>query len=232
MPQHTFRRFDDELNQIRDLILTMGSLIEKAIDRSVSSFLEGEPAEARRVIEEDSTVNAMEVKVDEMLRRILALRQPAGRDLRFLISNMKVVTDLERIGDLAVSIAKCTLEAGQHPTQQTKIARMSGQVQKQVNTALDALSREDNDLAMQVIENDKEIDALYHDIYRETVSGMLDSPQDVSLMITLTNVIKNLERIGDHATNIAEMVIYTVVGHDIRHVDHQSAAALLQKRSD
>jgi phosphate transport system protein len=227
---HTMRRFDDELSELKAKVLSLGGLVEKAIAGSTQALMAADVQLAEQTIERDAAVNALEVQCDDLIRRILVLRQPAARDLRFILSSVKVVTDLERMGDLAVGIAEGSLRlqgTGVHPIR--ALSNMSEAVQSQVSRALDALSRGDIDLAIEVIEHDAAVDEMYHSLYREILTYMLENPPGISGYIILSNISKNLERIGDHATNICEMVIYMIRGHDIRHVDHEAAAALLKE---
>ncbi len=226
--QHTFKRFSDELESLKNHVLSMGGLIERAIGHAVQSMLEQDEKLANKTIERDRAINALEVQCDEMTRDILVRRQPAAGDLRLIMGIIKVVTDLERMGDLAANICKGTLYAIDNPPRHfSNLDIMGEKVQQQVVRALDALARGDIDLALKVIERDKSVDALYKRMYRELITYMMEDSRDISAYFTLTNVAKNLERISDHATNIAEMVIYMERGHDIRHVNHEAAAKLL-----
>jgi len=226
---HTAKRFDEELSELKNRVLSLGGLVEKAIGNATRALLQRDTELARTTIERDKAVNALEVQCDDLTRRILVLRQPAAGDLRFIISAIKVVTDLERMGDLAVGICEGALRLEEVPVQtRVSLSGMSELVIAQVSRALDAMARGDIELAMEVIEKDGAIDAMYHSAYREILTYMLESPPQISGYIILSNIAKNLERIGDHATNICEMVIYTIRGHDIRHVDHEAAAALLR----
>jgi len=230
MPQaHMVKRFDEELTELKNHVLSLGGLVEKAIANAMTSLLRHDTDLARKTVERDKAINALEVQCDEMTRRILVLRQPAAGDLRFIISTIKVVTDLERMGDLAAHISQSALKLESTPIQaKAGLSGMSELVQQQVSRALDALSRGDVDLAMEVIAKDDAIDDLYRGTYREILTYMLEDAPNISAYITVANVAKNLERLGDHATNICEMVIYMIRGHDIRHVDHEAAAALLR----
>ena len=233
MSQHTYKRFSDELDTLKEHVLSMGGLIERAIGHAVKSMLEQDEKLANKTIERDKAINALEVQCDEMTRDILVRRQPAASDLRLIMGIIKVVTDLERMGDLAVNIAKGTLFSIPNPPRQfSNLDIMAEKVQRQVNRSLDAISRGDINMAMDVIENDYNIDKIYKRMYREMITYMMEDPRDISAYFTLSNVAKNLERISDHATNIAEMVIYIERGHDIRHVDHDAAAKLLTGESD
>ncbi|MDQ7005248.1 MAG: phosphate signaling complex protein PhoU [Ghiorsea sp.] len=173
------------------------------------------------------------MQCDEMTRDMLVRRQPAAGDLRFIMGVIKLVTDLERMGDLSAGIAKGTLYSLESPPRVfSNLDIMSEKVLRQVSRALDAFSRGDVDLALTVIEKDEGIDVLYKRLYREMLTYMVEYPQSISSSIILSNVAKNLERISDHATNIAEMVIYIEQGHDIRHVDHEAAARILAGDDD
>ena len=228
MPLHTIKRYDEELTQLKELVLSMGGLVERAIKNAVRSMLEQDAKRARKTIDRDAAINALEVQCDDLTRHILVRRQPAAGDLRFIIATIKVVTDLERMGDLAAGIAEGTLRMlDKLPKNFSNLEAMGEKVLRQVNRALDALSRGDIDLAMTVIEKDQGVDELYKAMYREMITYMLEDTRTITTSIILSSASKNLERIGDHATNIAEMVIYNIRGHDIRHVDHEEAAKLL-----
>jgi len=233
MPLHTIKRFDEELTQLKEHVLAMGGLVERAIKNAVRSMLEQDAKRAQKTIDRDAAINALEVQCDDMTRNILVRRQPAAGDLRFIIAIIKVVTDLERMGDLASGIADSTLRVLDTPPRNfSNLEAMGEKVLRQVNRALDALSRGDIDLAMTVIEKDQGVDELYKAMYRETITYMLEDPRTITTSIILSSVAKNLERIADHATNIAEMVIYNIQGHDIRHVDHEEASKLLSGEAD
>lgn len=228
MTQHTIKRFDEELSKLKERVLSMGGLVERAIGHAVKALLEQDEKLARKTIKRDEAINALEVQCDEMTRDILVRRQPAAGDLRFIMGIIKVVTDLERMGDLAAGIAHTALNLkDQPPKNYSNIDIMSEKVIRQVNRALDALSRGSGDLSMTVIEKDEGIDKLYKRMYREMLTYMVEDPREITPCIALSSAAKNLERISDHATNIAEMVVYMEHGHDIRHVDHEAAARLL-----
>ncbi len=228
MPAHTMKRFDEELTELKEHVLSMGNLVERAVRNAVKCMLEQDEALAEKTLERDKAINALEVQCDEMTRDILVRRQPAAGDLRFIMAIIKLVTDLERMGDLAAGIAKGMLRSMDNPPRIfSNLDIMGEKVQRQVNRALDAFSRGDIELAMKVLEKDEGIDVLYKRMYREMLTYMMEDPRSIGSSIILSNVAKNLERISDHATNIAEMVIYMERGHDIRHVDHEAAARLL-----
>ncbi len=233
MSLHTMKRFDEELSDLKERILTMGGLVEQAVNDAVQALLTQNEQLAVATIDRDKAINALEVQCDEMTRDIIVRRQPAATDLRFLIASTKVVTDLERMGDLASGIASGMLHTLENPPKHlSTLDTMSNKVTQQVNRALDALTRGDITLALKVIEKDKRVDDLYKTIYRETLTYMLEDTRSISSAIVLSNIAKNLERIADHATNIAEMVIYIIKGHDIRHVDHKTASKLLKPKAE
>lgn len=228
MQQHTMKRFDEEMDELREHILSMGSLVERAVGNAVKSMLEQNEKLAKKTIKRDRAINALEVQCDEMTRDLLVRRQPAAGDLRFIMAIIKLVTDLERMGDLAIGIAQGTIYSLENPPRVfSNLDIMAEKVIRQVDRALDAFARGDTELAMIVIEKDDGIDTLYKRMYREMLTYMMEDPHSISSSIILSNIAKNLERISDHATNIAEMVIYIERGHDIRHVDHEAAARIL-----
>ena len=231
MPHHTLKRFEDELNELKEKILAMGALVEKATNRSMNSLIKHDTKRAHKVIARDSAINALEIEIDEMTRTILALRQPAASDLRFVMTTIKVVTDLERMGDLAEGIAEKMLQTEDHPLIQVdSLHDLSDLVLTQIKIALDAFARGDIEAAMRCIESDKKVDAKYNAMMREHLTYMIEDPRQIGAGLIASNIAKNLERIGDHAVNVAEMVIYMVKGHDIRHIDHNTASALINEK--
>jgi phosphate transport system protein len=229
---HTVKRYDTELAGLKAQVLGMGGLVEGAISNAMRALVTHDTALARQTIDHDLAINAVEVECDDLISRIIALRQPAAGDMRFILAAVKAVTDLERMGDLAAGICEGVVFLDERPLHPSpNLAGMGRIVESQVERALKAFSDGDIDLAMAVIENDHTIDTLYQGMYREVLTYMLENPQYLSGYIILSNVAKNLERIGDHATNICEMVIYMIRGHNIRHVDHDAAAALLKRNA-
>jgi len=233
MPQHTMKRFDEELNELKEHVLSMGGLVERAIGNAVKAMLEQDEELAQKTIKRDAAINALEVQCDELTREILVRRQPAAGDLRFILGIIKIVTDLERMGDLAAGIAEGMIKAQKNPPENfSNLDIMGEKVQRQVKRTLDALSHGNTDLALTVIGKDQGIDTLYKRMYREMLTYMMEDPRHITSAIILSNTAKNLERIADHATNIAEMLIYIERGHDIRHVDHDAAERLLAGEDD
>ena len=211
----------------------MGGLVEKATKRSMNSLIKHDAKRAHKVIERDHAINAMEIEIDEMTRTMLALRQPAASDLRFVMTTIKVVTDLERMGDLAEDIAENMLDTEQHPLMQVaSLKTLSEAVLCQLKDALDAFARGDVEAALLCIASDKRIDEMYKAMQREFLTYMLEDPRQITAALIASNIARDLERIGDHAVNVAEMVIYMVKGNDIRHKDHKTATAIVSGELD
>src|SRR5512137_644204 len=217
--EHISTAFDIELNDLRQSILVMGGKVELMIDNSVKSLVERNTALAERTIAMDHEVNSAEVSIDERCLELLALRQPAARDLRFITIALKIVTDLERIGDQCANIAKRARELNEEPPLKPyiDIPRMAHWTGNMVKEALDAFVRGDSELAIKVCKDDNFVDDLNIQIQRELLTFMIEDPTSISRAMKINYVSKSLERIADHATNIAEMVIFMVKGKDIRH---------------
>jgi phosphate transport system protein len=212
--------FDEELRHLKEKLLGMGSLVEDAIKNSVQALVERDNGLAARVIDNDRLVNTLDVEIDEESIRLIALRQPKATDLRFITMAMKITTDLERMGDLGVNIAERALELNKEPILKPYIdvPRMREIAQGMTRDALDAFVRKDRDLAMEVILRDDEVDDLKRDVLQELAFFMVQDPSTVTRAMKVSFVAQYLERIADHATNIAEMVIYLVEGKIIRHM--------------
>jgi len=221
MPLHTDRAFEEQLGQLRTAVLEMGGLVEEQIGRAVQALIQRDEALARATIERDHTVNRFDVEIDDLSLKLLALRQPAARDLRLITTALKITTDLERIGDMATHIAERAIElAGELPIKPyIDIPRMADVARDMLRRSLDAFVREDPELALGVCLADDMIDQLHEQLFRELLSYMVENPATVSRAMRLLFVSKYLERVGDHATNIAEMVIFMVKGRSIRHLD-------------
>ncbi len=214
-----YRHFHEELDTLKQTLLAMGGLVEDQIRRVMSALLQGDDTLAQEVIERDQEVNAYDVEVDETCVNLLALHQPAASDLRFITTTMKIVTDLERIGDQAVNIAQRVFELNREPQLKPYIdlPRMAERAQRMVKESLDAFVRRDTQSARRVRAEDAEVDALREQIFRELLTYMMEDPRTIPRAIRLILISRFLERIGDHATNIAEMVVYMVEGKMIRH---------------
>jgi phosphate transport system protein len=218
--EHTDKRYEEELKKLREEILYMGGLVEDQIQKAVKSLVDRDSELAQIIIERDHEVNRLDVEIDELCIRLLALHQPAGKDLRFITTGLKITTDLERIGDMAVNTCERALELNQEPQLKPyiDIPRMARIAQRMIRESLDAFVREDTDLALKVCKDDEEIDQLNSQIFREVISFMIEDPHTVSRAMKISSISKYLERMADHATNIAEMVIFMVKGKSIRHM--------------
>ena len=212
--------FDEELKALKEKVLKLGSMVEAAIRDSVNSLVERDSDLAREVIEKDHQINAVEVQIDEECIRLIARRQPMGGDLRFITTAMKITTDLERMGDLAVNIAERSVELNEEPLLKPykNIPRMAEITQKMVRDSLDAFVRGCSTLSYEVIRRDDEVDDLTVKNFNELLDLMIRDPKIIPMALKRTYVAKYLERIADHATNIAEMVIYMCKGKMIRHI--------------
>jgi len=221
MPLHTDRAFEEQLGQLRTAVLEMGGLVEEQIGQAVRALTQRDEALAHATIERDHTVNRFDVEIDDLSLKLLALRQPAARDLRLITTALKITTDLERIGDIASHIAERAIElAAELPIKPyIDIPRMADVARDLLRRSLDAFVREDTELALSVCIGDDTIDQLHEQLFRELLSYMVENPATVSRAMRLLFVSKHLERVGDHATNIAEMVIFMVKGRSIRHLD-------------
>jgi phosphate transport system protein len=219
--QHTDRHYEAELKQLHLKILEMGGFGEKQIVNAVTALVNRDDDLARVTIERDHTVNRMDVEIDELCLRLLALHQPTARDLRLITTGLKITTDLERIGDMAVNMCERALELNQEAQLKPfiDIPRMAEVAQTMLRQSLDAFVREDVELALKVCRDDDIIDHLNDQLFRELLSYMMEDPQTITRALRLLFIGKYLERIADHATNIAEMVVFMVKGKSIRHLD-------------
>lgn len=219
MKSHTDRAYEDELSRLREELLLMGAKVEGMVTASVRAFTERDYELARRTIECDHEINRLEVEIDGFCLSILARRQPVASDLRFLASTLKLVTDLERIGDLAVNICERTIEMAVDPPQRSypNLGRMAEAVQGMVHDALDAFVATDPAKAQWVIEQDRAVDSLYSQLFHEVLVVMMEDRTAIHRGMGVQAIAKYLERIGDHATNLAEQVVFMAKGRDIRH---------------
>lgn len=224
MEGHIYKAFDMELKELKEKLLLEAGLVERAIQDAIKALLERTSDIARKVIEDDDSVNALEVEVDEFCLRLLALRQPAARDLRFITTAIKINYDLERIGDMAVNICERVLELNQEPQLKPYIdlPTMASIVQSMVKESLDAFVKEDVHLALKVTQDDEKVDSLLDQIFRELLTYMMQDARTISRATRLLFISKNLERMADHAVNIAELVIFMVEGKIIRHLKYSS----------
>src|SRR3569623_620591 len=217
--EHTNREYEQELRKLREQVLRMGAKVEEIISGSIKALLERDTVLATRMIAFDRKINQMEIDIDELCMVILARRQPVASDLRFITMALKLVTDLERIGALGVNISERVVELNDEPQLKpyVDLPRMADEVQSMLREALDAFVAGDPDRAQAVIERDKTVDAYYTQVFRELLTYMMEDTHNIYRATRLQSIAKYLERIGDHATNLAEMVVFMVKGKDIRH---------------
>ena len=214
------RQKEQDIEALQERVLKMGSLVEDAIRKAVRALVDRDRSLALTVIDGDAIVNNLDVEIEEECIRFLAIWQPTGSNLRFITTAIKIITDLERMGDLAVDICERSLELLEEPQLKPYIdlPRMAEASQKMLKDSLDAFVARDADLAMKVCEADDFVDNLNQQIFNELLVYMLQDPRNIARAVRLTYISKYLERIGDHATNIAEMVVYMVMGKVIRHM--------------
>ena len=214
------RHFHEELELVKEKTLRLGSLVETMVEQAVASLVDRDSRLADEVIASDRKVDILDIEIEEDCLRLLALHQPAAKDLRFITTAMKITTDLERMADQAVNICERAIELNEEPQLKPyiDIPIMSQLSQKMMREALDAFVRRDAALARQVIPEDNKVDALKDQIFRELLTFMMEDPRTIPRAIRLILVSRHLERIADHATNIAEMVVFLVEGKNIRHV--------------
>lgn len=221
MTAHTSRAYEQELAELQRRLVAMGARCEELIEMAARAMGERDGSVVARVEEADRAIDRDEMEIDELTVRILALRQPAARDLRFLVFALKVVTDLERIGDEASNMAERAAQLAGYghpaPELQPKVEEMAKVTRALVHQALDAFVQGDEALARAVRERDDEVDALYGEVLRGSVAYVQQHPDRVPVAMCLASTSKYLERIADHATNIAEMVVFVTSGEDVRH---------------
>jgi phosphate transport system protein len=210
---------EKDLEKIKEHILKMGAFVEDAIRKSIKSLVERDRDLAIQVIDGDAIVNNFDVEIEEECIRFLAIWQPTGSNLRLVTTAIKIITDLERMGDLAVDVCERSIELLDEPPLKPyiDIPRMAEAAQKMLKDSLDSFVSRDADLALRVCASDDFVDNLNHQIFNELLLYMLKDPKNISRAVRLTYITKYLERVADHATNIAEMVVYMVQGKVIRH---------------
>ncbi len=213
-PKHIVTSFETDLKRLRDMIATMGGLVERAVADATTALLDRNPELAARFIEQDAAINAEEHAVEQFAVRLLALRQPVADDLRHVIQALKIVTDLERIGDYAANIAKRSIVINQVASSFTLsgLGQMALLVQQNLKSSIDTVGEASPEKAVAVWRADQAVDDLYNTIFRELITYMMEDARSITACTHLLFIAKNLERIGDHTTNIAELTYYAVTG--------------------
>tara|TARA_B100001179_G_C18449302_1_gene342376 strand:+ start:76 stop:747 length:672 start_codon:yes stop_codon:yes gene_type:complete len=215
MQEHTVKAFDEDITRLRGLIAEMGGLAEVAIQEALDALVHGDDELAKKVVKGDKKIDALESEIDKLSVRIIALRAPMADDLREVIAALKIAGVVERIGDYSKNIAKASREIGDHRKQfepLTLLPAMAEVASEMVHDVLTAYAARDAELAREVIAADEKVDAFYNSIFRNLVSHMVENPATISSAAQLLFVARNLERIGDHATNVAEMVHFAATG--------------------
>jgi phosphate transport system protein len=222
------RHFDEELSDLKTKLLRMAAQAEDQIDKALTALVTRDSALAREVIERDHLVNALDVEIDEESIRLLALHQPAARDLRLVTTAMKIATELERISDLAENVCERAIELNEEPQLKPyiDIPTMGNMARMMVKQSIDAFVKDDAALARKVLTDDDYVDDLMEQIFRELLSFMIEDTRTITRAIRLSFIAKYLERMADHATNIAELVVYLVEGKIIRHTTPQGSSPI------
>jgi phosphate transport system protein len=234
---HIVKSFEGELKHLSALLTEMGGLVESEVALACEAVLSRDAAAATAAVETDPKVDALERDVEQFVIRLLALRQPFAQDLRQVVMSLKITGDLERIGDYAANVAKRSIVLNQYalPFSLTGLAHMSRLVQENLKTVIDAVGESDADKAVEVWRSDESVDEIYNALFRELITYMMEDPRNITPCTHLLFIAKNLERIGDHATNVAETVYYAVKGEPlsgIRPKGDMSAYAVVRPRAE
>ena len=235
--QHIVKSYAQELDRLRDLLTEMGGLVESQVSLAMQAIMTGDTVAASRAVEQDKEVDALERQAEQFVIRMLALRQPMANDLRQIVAALKITAAMERIGDYAKNVAKRSIVLSQFstPFSLSGLAAMARLVQENLRLVIDAVGENDDKKAVQAWQSDQAIDDLYNSIFRELVTYMMEDARSITPCTHLLFIAKNLERIGDHATNIAETVHYAVTGEALteeRPKGDGSAYAVVRPRSE
>ena len=231
LTHHISRRFNEDLEKVRSQVLQMGGFVEQQLQKAVTALVEGDSRLGEAVALDDYKVNGMEVAIDEECSRILATRSPAAGDLRVIVAIIKTITDLERIGDEGEKIGYIAsrLATMERPPDKYRAVKHLGRlVAQMVHSSLDSFARMDSQAALKTVQEDKMVDEEYESIQRQCMTFMMEDPRSISRVMEIMWVVRALERIGDHAKNICEYVIYMVHGTDVRHTSLEDVAKQLE----
>ena len=241
LDKHISRRFNQELEHVRNLVMNMGALVEQQVNDGLSAVLNADKELAEKVIGRDQEVNAMELEIDEYCTQILARRQPAASDLRLIVSVIKSITDLERMGDEAVKFGKNAIKLAKGNYVEGSFAKAEGarplvelkhlgkHVSETLNKALTAYAQMDAQAALEIIKNDNIVDEEFDNISRLLVTKMMENPREIKNALRVTWCARALERIGDHTTNLCEYIVYLVEGKDVRHASIEKIKASIER---
>ncbi len=221
LTHHISRKFNEELEDVRNQVMKMGGLVELQVSEGLTALLDANLELARNVVRKDVEVNALEVGIDESCTQILARRQPAASDLRLMVSIIKTITDLERIGDEAAKLGKNALKLsddGKTARQFVELRHLGEHVSNTLSQALTAYARMDVNKALEIIKNDEVIDEEFDNISRLLITKMMEDPREIKNALRISWCARALERIGDHTKNICEYIVYLVKGKDVRHI--------------
>ncbi|NMM37974.1 MAG: phosphate signaling complex protein PhoU [Glaciimonas sp.] len=225
--EHSYKQYDLELQMMQSQVLAMGGLVESQFQDAIACFRSGDVAQAEQVIKGDAAVNQFQVNLDDACSRLIVRRQPTANDLRIVMSTVNIITDLERVGDEATKIARVAKSIKEHGAailnHYETVRVIATSTSGILHDALDALARLDGKQAIQIIAQDDGVDYEFRSIMRNLITFMMEDPRTISIAMDTIWVAKAIERIGDHAQNIAEYVIYIVEGKDIRHTDYAAA---------
>lgn len=230
--QHISHLFDEEMENIRAKVLTMGGLVEQQLDQAVKSYMNCDQEIAEKVLQQDDLVNSLEMEIDHDCTQVIAKRQPTAIDLRMLISIIKLVTELERVGDETSRIAKMAIRlesSDYYHDQYHEIDHLVSMVKDMLRGSLDAFVRMNVESVTAITGKDEKVDREYTSIIRQLITKMMEDPRNITRSIDILWTVRALERIGDHACNICEHVVYIVKGYDVRHLSQEELANKIQK---
>jgi len=230
--QHISHLFDEEMENIRNKVLTMGGLVQQQMEQAVTAFITSDQSLAEKILQQDETVNALEMEIDHDCIQVIAKRQPTAIDLRMLISVIKVITDLERMGDEAARIAKMAIRldaTDYYHDQYHELNHLVDMVKGMLSGSLDAFARMDVDGVVKITRKNEKVDREYTSIIRQLITRMMEDPRNITRMLDILWTARALERIGDHACNVCEHVVYIVKGDDLRHLNSDEFENRLQE---